>query len=68
MNRAASAPPAGKGRIGMDKIAARLREDRAFPGDAALLNAVAQGMQGKCLCALGEFSTMAVCHGYGTFS
>jgi len=52
--------PCREGTYWMDKIAARLREDRAFPGDAALLNAVAHGMQGKCLCALGEFSTMAV--------
>ncbi|MBN2554851.1 MAG: NADH-quinone oxidoreductase subunit NuoF [Anaerolineales bacterium] len=52
--------PCREGTYWMDKIAARLREDRAYPGDAALLNDVARSMQGKCLCALGEFSTMAV--------
>ena len=29
-------------------------------GEVMLLRSVASGMQGKCLCALGEFSTMPV--------
>jgi len=52
--------PCREGTYWMDKIAARLGSGKAYPGDSALLLDVARGMQGKCLCALGEFSTMAV--------
>ncbi len=34
----------------------------------ALLDSVARGMQGKCLCALGEFSTMPVTTGIERFA
>ena len=39
----------------------------APPGDVDLLLNVAKQMQGKCLCALGEFSTMAVVTGIERF-
>jgi NADH-quinone oxidoreductase subunit F len=38
----------------------RLTDASRQPADAALLDSVARGIQGKCLCALGEFSTMPV--------
>lgn len=52
--------PCREGTYWMDHIAARLAADQAYPDDAKLLLDVAHGMQGKCLCALGEFSVMAV--------
>ena len=36
-------------------------------GEVTLLRSVASGMQGKCLCALGEFSTMPVVTGIDRF-
>lgn len=36
-------------------------------GEVMLLRSVASGMQGKCLCALGEFSTMPVVTGIDRF-
>jgi NADH-quinone oxidoreductase subunit F len=35
--------------------------------DIDLLNSVARGIQGKCLCALGEFSIMPVISGIEHF-
>jgi len=52
--------PCREGTYWMDRIASRLAADEGLPEDASLLLDVAIGMQGKCLCALGEFSTMAV--------
>ena len=40
---------------------------KGTPEDIDLLDAVARQMQGKCLCALGEFSTMAVVSGIEQF-
>ena len=40
---------------------------RRTPEDIDLLDTVARQMQGKCLCALGEFSTMAVLSGIQQF-
>ena len=44
----------------MAHITDRLAAGQPSPQDAALLGSVARQMQNKCLCALGEFSTMAV--------
>ncbi len=52
--------PCREGTYWMLHASDRLVHDRAEEGDAALLESVARGMQGKCLCALGEFSTMPV--------
>ncbi len=40
---------------------------KQFMPDIDLLKNVALQMQGKCLCALGEFSTMAVVTGIDRF-
>jgi NADH-quinone oxidoreductase subunit F len=44
----------------MQQLTHRVASGHASPADVALLKDVALQMQGKCLCALGEFSTMAV--------
>lgn len=44
----------------MNSIAARIVNGKGDSDDVDLLKDVALQMQGKCLCALGEFSTMAV--------
>ena len=41
--------------------------ERAKQADVDLLLNVARQMQGKCLCALGEFATMAVTTGIESF-
>jgi NADH-quinone oxidoreductase subunit F len=51
----------------MSNITERIREGHARPGDVDLLLNVAKQMQGKCLCALGEFATMAVVTGIERF-
>lgn len=53
--------PCREGTYWMSHLTERLAlPGKAHSGDAELLLAVARQMQGKCLCALGEFSTMAV--------
>jgi NADH-quinone oxidoreductase subunit F len=52
--------PCREGTYWMLHASERLAQGRAEDGDVALLESVARGMQGKCLCALGEFSTMPV--------
>jgi NADH-quinone oxidoreductase subunit F len=52
--------PCREGTYWMLHLTERLTGGAARPEDAALLESVARGMQGKCLCALGEFSTMPV--------
>lgn len=52
--------PCREGTYWMNHIAHRLETDHASKDDIDLFEAVATQMQGKCLCALGEFSTMAV--------
>ena len=44
----------------MNRLTARIEKNEAPLEDIDLLKTVALQMQGKCLCALGEFSTMAV--------
>jgi NADH-quinone oxidoreductase subunit F len=52
--------PCRDGTFWMNRIAGRIVEGKGKPEDVDLLKDVALQMQGKCLCALGEFSTMAV--------
>lgn len=51
----------------MSHITDRIVHGKASSEDIDLLNNVARQMQGKCLCALGEFATMAVVSGIEKF-
>jgi NADH-quinone oxidoreductase subunit F len=51
----------------MSNITERIREGHGTQADVDLLLNVAKQIQGKCLCALGEFSTMAVVTGIERF-
>jgi len=44
----------------MYHILSRVKEGVANPQEVELLREVALGMEGKCLCALGEFAIMPV--------
>ena len=44
----------------MMKLIERIERGEEVEANARLLNSVAKQMQNKCLCPLGEFSTMAV--------
>lgn len=59
--------PCREGTFWMSHITHRIVNGTAAPEDIDLLNYVARQMQGKCLCALGEFSTMAVTSGIDKF-
>ena len=59
--------PCREGTYWMSNITERIREGHGTPGDVDLLLNVAKQMQGKCLCALGEFATMAVVTGIERF-
>jgi len=52
--------PCREGTYWMLHLAQRLTDGGCRPADASLLDSVARNMQGKCLCALGEFATMPV--------
>ena len=52
--------PCREGTHWMLHLAERLHDGRGRPEDVALLRAVAGQMQGKCLCALGEFAALPV--------
>ncbi len=52
--------PCREGTYWMSHLTERIRSGQAVKADVDLLLKVARQMQGKCLCALGEFSTMAV--------
>ena len=52
--------PCREGTYWMARLTERIHDGRAVKADVDLLLNVAKQMQGKCLCALGEFSTMAV--------
>ena len=58
--------PCREGTYWMLSIIKRIEHDRKKE-DVDLLYAVAKQMQGKCLCALGEFATMAVTTGIEHF-
>ena len=59
--------PCREGTYWMSHIIERIHHGRGTTGDVDLLLNVAKQMQGKCLCALGEFSTMAVVTGIERF-
>jgi NADH-quinone oxidoreductase subunit F len=59
--------PCREGTYWMSNIIDRIHEGRGTSGDVDLLLSVAKQIQGKCLCALGEFSTMAVVTGIERF-
>ncbi len=52
--------PCREGNYWMLNIIERIEEGQGTAEDVQLLDNVAHQMQGKCLCALGEFATMAV--------
>jgi NADH-quinone oxidoreductase subunit F len=52
--------PCREGNYWMQNLTDRIWKGGAGQSDVDLLHEVAINMQGKCLCALGEFSTMAV--------
>jgi NADH-quinone oxidoreductase subunit F len=58
--------PCREGTYWMSHLVDRVHEDGS-QGDVDLLLNVAKQMQGKCLCALGEFATMAVVTGIERF-
>lgn len=51
----------------MNHLARRINAGQADLDDIDLLQTVASQITGKCLCALGEFSTMAVSTGIRQF-
>jgi NADH-quinone oxidoreductase subunit F len=59
--------PCREGTYWMLQILERIHEGTATPDDIDLLDSVAQGVQGKCLCALGEFASGAVVAGVERF-
>lgn len=59
--------PCREGTYWMSHLAERIHDGQATRADVDLLLNVAKQMQGKCLCALGEFSTMAVVSGIERF-
>ena len=59
--------PCREGNYWMQSVIERVRSDEGVPEDVELLKNVAIQMQNKCLCALGEFATMAVVTGIERF-
>jgi NADH-quinone oxidoreductase subunit F len=59
--------PCREGTFWMMHLADRIAAGKANPGDLELLLEVANQMKGKCLCALGDFSTEAVISGIERF-
>jgi len=59
--------PCREGTYWMSTITERIRSGQGTSGDVDMLLNVARQIQGKCLCALGEFSTMAVVTGIERF-
>lgn len=60
--------PCREGTYWMAHITDRMVNGKGTPEDVALLHSVASQMQNKCLCALGEFSIMAVLSSIEKFS
>jgi NADH-quinone oxidoreductase subunit F len=52
--------PCRDGTYWMLHLTERIHEGKAAAADVELLNSVANQVNGKCLCALGDFSTMAI--------
>ena len=59
--------PCREGNYWMKHLTGRIHSGTGSKDDVDLLLNVAKQMQGKCLCALGEFSTMAVVTGIERF-
>lgn len=59
--------PCREGNYWMQNITHRIHSGHGSQQDVDLLLNVAKQMQGKCLCALGEFATMAVVTGIERF-
>lgn len=59
--------PCREGTYWMSHLTERIHAGHGSKADVDLLLSVAKQMQGKCLCALGEFSTMAVVSGIERF-
>jgi NADH-quinone oxidoreductase subunit F len=59
--------PCREGTFWMDRLAKRIVSGEASDKDVNLLDTVAKQIAGKCLCALGEFSVMAVTTGIAQF-
>jgi len=59
--------PCREGNYWMQNITHRIHSGHGSQSDVDLLLNVAKQMQGKCLCALGEFATMAVVTGIERF-
>jgi len=59
--------PCREGTYWMKHITERMHSGQGSRADVDLLLNVARQMQGKCLCALGEFATMAVVTGIERF-
>ncbi|RME88749.1 MAG: NADH-quinone oxidoreductase subunit NuoF [Anaerolineae bacterium] len=60
--------PCREGTYWMRKLIERIRHADGTEEEVALLKDVAMQIRGKCLCALGEFSTMAVVSGIERFA
>jgi NADH-quinone oxidoreductase subunit F len=52
--------PCRDGTYWMLHLVERIHSGQATTADVQLLNSVANQVNGKCLCALGDFSTMAI--------
>jgi NADH-quinone oxidoreductase subunit F len=59
--------PCREGNYWMLHLIERIRHNGTSTADVELLHDVAKQMQNKCLCALGEFATMAVVTGIERF-
>jgi NADH-quinone oxidoreductase subunit F len=59
--------PCREGNYWMQHLTERIHSGEGSKGDVDLLLNVAKQMQGKCLCPLGEFATMAVVTGIERF-
>lgn len=59
--------PCREGTYWMRHITERISHGQATWDDVMLLNEVANGIKGKCLCALGDFATEAVTTGIARF-
>jgi NADH-quinone oxidoreductase subunit F len=59
--------PCREGNYWMQHLIERIHHNSGSPEDVELLHNVAKQMQNKCLCALGEFATMAVVTGIERF-
>jgi len=59
--------PCREGTYWLYHILRRIEEGEGTKEDISLLDSVAQGVEGKCLCALGEFSIMPITSGIERF-